>query len=271
LLLTLGAGLEAQSLGWTGTIPAGTLECGAVERSSTSIQTYCYEPSATAGAPPTKLACNSLFDLTTGIVSYCDFCNGPQDFTVPNRPTCPASNLSCITWLFTWISSSEIDWQVTTCGGMYTQTFTNVMSLSILGTTHKLGVALIVELWDAAGNRITAPTNVNPTTGDVTITFTVAQSGRVVITGAGTPIQAGKLTGIYGAVCQRIGNKVNGVCMASAATWTLTGPPLTYDLTDPPSNGHFVNGRWVAPCPGSYECPIGGQHPQAALVACCLP
>lgn len=76
---------------------------------------------------------------------------------------------------------------VTIGGGSarYSTTFTSQTSISIAGTTHNLGTAdLHVQCRDAAGPRkIVEPNDVtiNDSTFDVTITFSVAQSGRCTI------------------------------------------------------------------------------------------
>jgi hypothetical protein len=67
----------------------------------------------------------------------------------------------------------------------YTTTFTGLTSLTVPGTTHQLGTQnLWVTCYDTATPRnIVEPDSwtVNPTTFDVTIDFTVGQSGTCTI------------------------------------------------------------------------------------------
>lgn len=68
----------------------------------------------------------------------------------------------------------------------YATTFTNQTSVTVAGTTHNLGTAdLTVHVYDSAtGTRtmiVPQSVAVNSTTFDVTVTFAVAQSGRIVI------------------------------------------------------------------------------------------
>lgn len=68
----------------------------------------------------------------------------------------------------------------------YATTFTNQTSVTVAGTTHNLGTAdLTIHVYDSAtGTRtmiVPQSVAVNSTTFDVTVTFAVAQSGRIVI------------------------------------------------------------------------------------------
>lgn len=70
----------------------------------------------------------------------------------------------------------------------YSSTFTNIITYTVLGSTHNLGTAdLNVVVWNSAtGTRSIIQPNtisVDSTTFNVTITFVQSQSGRVVISG----------------------------------------------------------------------------------------
>ncbi|HVX66022.1 MAG TPA: hypothetical protein VHA11_05455 [Bryobacteraceae bacterium] len=75
-------------------------------------------------------------------------------------------------------------------GGVnYSETFADQTVVSIPGTAHGLGTAsLIVACYDNATPAATLTPNsvtVHPTTYDITVTFSAAQSGRCVVNGSG--------------------------------------------------------------------------------------
>ena len=71
----------------------------------------------------------------------------------------------------------------------YSTVFTSATTVTVAGSTHQLGTAnLVVECFDNASpaNLVEPDTiRLNPSTYDVTVTFTAPQSGRLVINAAG--------------------------------------------------------------------------------------
>jgi len=72
----------------------------------------------------------------------------------------------------------------------YATTFTGVSTVTIPGSTHRLGTqAILFQLYDAADPRAAlapAGVTVNPNTYDVVFTFATATSGRIVLGAAST-------------------------------------------------------------------------------------
>jgi hypothetical protein len=73
--------------------------------------------------------------------------------------------------------------------GTYSSSFVSQTTVSIPGTLHQLGTAnLLVGCYDASVPNMRVQSNtvsVNPSTYDVTVTFSTAQSGRCVLTAGG--------------------------------------------------------------------------------------
>lgn len=66
----------------------------------------------------------------------------------------------------------------------FVQTFTQAMSVTILGETHQLETCdILVQISDPNGSIMAAKTNIHPDTYDVVITFTSSASGRVLLLG----------------------------------------------------------------------------------------
>ena len=104
----------------------------------------------------------------------------------------------------------------------YFASFTAASVVTILGAAHKLGTAnLVVECYDNSTpvNRVEPDTvRVNPDTYDVTVTFAVPQTGRLVINAAG----AGGASGAAASAALDFPNIAAGSC-AAEQTFAVPG------------------------------------------------
>lgn len=127
-----------------------------------------------------------------------DLNGAPQAVTVTGIQGRPIGSLAPADGQVLRWSSLDGQWKpalAPAAGGVnYSQAFTSQTSVSILGSAHLLGTAnLIVDCYDNAvpAHRLeTDSISVDPTTFDVTVAFTGAQSGRCVINGSGSALAA---------------------------------------------------------------------------------
>ena len=122
----------------------------------------------------------------------------------------------------------------------YTQTLTAVTSITVLGATHGLGTNyLLISVYDAAGRAVaTGAQTINATTYDVTVSFTDAQTGRLVLTKAPASSVAFNLAttvSIPGSTHGFASQNLAGTCFDAAGKTigygSMTIAPSTYDVT----------------------------------------
>ena len=135
----------------------------------------------------------------------------------------------------------------------YAATFTSMATVMIPGSQHNLGTAnLLVNCYDTSTPAVLlqpAGVTVDPTTFNVTITFSTAKSGRCVVNGSGgsglAPSAGGDLSGLLSAAT------VAGIQNRPvAATVPTDGQVLTYSL---------AAGQWQAQTPAAGSGGGGGQ------------
>ena len=127
-----------------------------------------------------------------------DLSGAPQAATVTGIQGRPIGSLAPADGQALKWSSADSQWKpglLPAAGGVnYSQSFTSQTSVTMLGSAHGLATAnLLVECYNNAtpAQRIEANSiSVDPSTFDVTATFTVAQSGRCVINGSGSALAA---------------------------------------------------------------------------------
>ncbi len=175
-----------------------------------------------------------------------DISGAPGGLTVSRLQGRTVSNLAPSSGQVLQWNAAANQWQPAPAeAGNSTYAFTAQVSVTIPGTVHQFGTAnLIVNCYDnSTPPQLVEPdkTQISPTTYNVTINFSTAQTGYCVVNGAGTASVAGGGGGTVSSVFSR-----SGAVMAQAGDYNFGQISGSVGSNQLPGAGGDVSGALTA-------------------------